>query len=225
MAPPVWCPASRWSPVESVSGEQKPQPLISAPYLGAPGGRSAQFSSCTDFRGSGAPGPRVWLQDCRLGMFPRNPRAVRFPTTIRVHPYQDRALRRRKACGNFLRTGNGSHRLCLGKRVAAGGELRQKSPGSTPQGPRSGMSGSLPSEGVYEDIGVATAGEKDEAAGAAAAAVLEEEYDDVAEPEPEEGDAEEGALLSPTGGALHSQGLLTPQAGKEDPSSLCPRTC
>jgi len=64
------------------------------------------------------------------------------------------------------------------------------------------MSGSLPSEGVYEDIGVATAGEKDEAAGAAAAAVLEEEYDDVAEPEPEEGDAEEGALLSPTGAQL-----------------------
>ena len=35
-----------------------------------------------------------------------------------------------------------------------------------------------------------------------AAAALEEEYDDAAEPEPEEGDAEEGALLSPTGAQL-----------------------
>ena len=32
--------------------------------------------------------------------------------------------------------GDGSHRLCLGKRVAVGGELRQRSPGSTSQGPR-----------------------------------------------------------------------------------------
>ena len=46
-----------WSPVESVSGEQKPQPLISAPYPGAPGGRSSQFSSCIDFRGQWSPGP------------------------------------------------------------------------------------------------------------------------------------------------------------------------
>lgn len=76
------------------------------------------------------------------------------------------------------------------------------------------MLGSLPSEGVYEDIGAAPAGEKDEAAGASGAAVPEEEYDDVAEPEPDpepepeegdaeegdaEGDAEEGAPLSPTG--------------------------
>ncbi|KAI4550645.1 hypothetical protein MJT46_018152 [Ovis ammon polii x Ovis aries] len=59
----------------------------------------------------------------------------------------------------------------------------------------SGMSGSLPSEGLYEDIGAA--GEEDEAAGASAAP--EEEDDDAEEPEPEEGAAEEGAPLSAAG--------------------------
>ncbi|KAG5196166.1 hypothetical protein JEQ12_011802 [Ovis aries] len=61
----------------------------------------------------------------------------------------------------------------------------------------SGMSGSLPSEGLYEDIGAAAAGEEDEAAGASAAP--EEEDDDAEEPEPEEGAAEEGAPLSAAG--------------------------
>lgn len=70
------------------------------------------------------------------------------------------------------------------------------------------MLGSLPSEGVYEDIGAALAGEKDEAAGASGAAAPEEEHDAAAEPEaeaepePEEGGAEEGARLSPTGAQL-----------------------
>ena len=61
------------------------------------------------------------------------------------------------------------------------------------------MSGSLPSEGVYEDTGAAAAGEEDEAAGPSAAP--EEEDDDAAEPEPEpeEGAAEEGAPLSAAG--------------------------
>lgn len=59
------------------------------------------------------------------------------------------------------------------------------------------MSGRLPSEGLYEDIGAAAAGEEDEAAGASAAP--EEEDDDAAEPEPEEGAAEEGAPLSAAG--------------------------
>lgn len=75
---PEWAQAWRWthaplvagwSPVESVSGEQKPQPLISAPCPGAPGGRSSQFSSCKDVRGQWsprllgvAPGLSAWVQ-------------------------------------------------------------------------------------------------------------------------------------------------------------------
>uniref|UniRef100_A0A8D1C180 SRCR domain-containing protein n=1 Tax=Sus scrofa TaxID=9823 RepID=A0A8D1C180_PIG len=58
----------------------------------------------------------------------------------------------------------------------------------------SGTLGNLPSEGVYEDIGVVPLGDKDEGLRASGAPVLEEEYDDAEEPglDPEEGEAEEG---------------------------------
>ena len=58
------------------------------------------------------------------------------------------------------------------------------------------------SDAIKKKKNYAAAGEKDEAAGASAAAALEEEYDDAAEPEPEEGDAEEGALLQMDSGTV-----------------------
>nr|XP_031529912.1 scavenger receptor cysteine-rich domain-containing protein SCART1-like [Vicugna pacos] len=91
----------------------------------------------------------------------------------------------------------------------------------------SGMLGTLPSEGVYEDIGAVPGGEKDEGPGVSWVLAQEEEYDDAGEPEPgsEEEEAEDGTPLSSVGGALHSLGLLQAQAGNEDHSSLWPRTC
>ncbi|KAF5923570.1 hypothetical protein HPG69_010789 [Diceros bicornis minor] len=66
---------------------------------------------------------------------------------------------------------------------------------------RSRMSGSLPSEGVYEDIGAIPMEEKDEGPGGPRDLVLEEEYDDAQEPEqdPEEEGAEEVVPLSSVG--------------------------
>lgn len=68
------------------------------------------------------------------------------------------------------------------------------------------MSGSLPSEGVYEDIGVVPVGEKEEGPRVSQNLALEEEYDDAGEPEqgPEEERAEdeEEAPLNPAGAHL-----------------------
>ncbi|XP_032255042.1 scavenger receptor cysteine-rich domain-containing protein SCART1-like isoform X2 [Phoca vitulina] len=71
--------------------------------------------------------------------------------------------------------------------------------GRTRKGSR--MLGSLPSEGVYEDIGAVPMGEKDEGPRVSQNLALEEEYDDAGEPElgPEEEEEEEEAPLSPTG--------------------------
>nr|XP_021552957.1 scavenger receptor cysteine-rich domain-containing protein SCART1-like [Neomonachus schauinslandi] len=71
--------------------------------------------------------------------------------------------------------------------------------GRTRRGSR--MLGSLPSEGVYEDIGAVPMGEKDEGPRVSQNLALEEEYDDAGEPElgPEEEEEEEEAPLSPTG--------------------------
>lgn len=69
----------------------------------------------------------------------------------------------------------------------------------------SGMSENLPSEGVYEDIGAVTMGEKDVGPSMSRDLVLPEDYDDVWEPErgpeeqEEEQEQEEGAALSPEG--------------------------
>ncbi|XP_032255041.1 scavenger receptor cysteine-rich domain-containing protein SCART1-like isoform X1 [Phoca vitulina] len=70
--------------------------------------------------------------------------------------------------------------------------------GRTRKGSR--MLGSLPSEGVYEDIGAVPMGEKDEGPRVSQNLALEEEYDDAGEPElgPEEEEEEEEAPLSPT---------------------------
>uniref|UniRef100_A0ABI7XAR6 SRCR domain-containing protein n=1 Tax=Felis catus TaxID=9685 RepID=A0ABI7XAR6_FELCA len=59
------------------------------------------------------------------------------------------------------------------------------------------MLGSLPSEGVYEDIGVVPTGEKDEGPRVSLNLALEEEYDDAGEPE--QGPEEEDAPLNPAG--------------------------
>lgn len=63
----------------------------------------------------------------------------------------------------------------------------------------------LPSEGVYEDIGAVTMGEKDEGPSMSQDLVLPEDYDDAWEPErgpeeqEEEQEQEEGTALSPAG--------------------------
>ena len=59
------------------------------------------------------------------------------------------------------------------------------------------MLGSLPSEGVYEDIRVVPTGEKDEGPRVSLNLALEEEYDDAGEPE--QGPEEEDAPLNPAG--------------------------
>lgn len=63
------------------------------------------------------------------------------------------------------------------------------------------MSGSLPSEGVYEDIAAIPVEEKDNSPGGSQDLMLEEEYDDAQELEqdPEDEGAEEGAPLSSVG--------------------------
>ncbi|XP_032346451.1 scavenger receptor cysteine-rich domain-containing protein SCART1 isoform X3 [Camelus ferus] len=65
----------------------------------------------------------------------------------------------------------------------------------------SGMLGTLPSEGVYEDIGAVPGGEKDEGPGVSWVLAQEEEYDDAGEPEPgsEEEEAEDRPPLSSVG--------------------------
>ncbi|XP_030877737.1 scavenger receptor cysteine-rich domain-containing protein SCART1-like [Leptonychotes weddellii] len=93
--------------------------------------------------------------------------------------------------------------------------------GRTLRGSR--MLGSLPSEGVYEDIGAVPMGEKDEGPRVSQNLALEEEYDDAGEPElgPEEEEEEEEAPLSPTGGAPCSLG---PKAQAEMEDTAYPRT-
>ncbi|ELW67326.1 hypothetical protein TREES_T100016932, partial [Tupaia chinensis] len=64
------------------------------------------------------------------------------------------------------------------------------------------LSGDLPSEGIYEDIGPVFMGVKDMRAALPEDPVLEEEYDDAGEPEDcprEEEEEEDGVLSSPTG--------------------------
>ncbi|EPY85350.1 hypothetical protein CB1_000385029 [Camelus ferus] len=70
-----------------------------------------------------------------------------------------------------------------------------------PVAPGSGMLGTLPSEGVYEDIGAVPGGEKDEGPGVSWVLAQEEEYDDAGEPEPgsEEEEAEDRPPLSSVG--------------------------
>ncbi|XP_027975727.1 scavenger receptor cysteine-rich domain-containing protein SCART1-like isoform X5 [Eumetopias jubatus] len=93
--------------------------------------------------------------------------------------------------------------------------------GRTRRGSR--MLGSLPSEGVYEDIGAVPMGEKDEGPRVSQNLALEEEYDDAGEPElgPEEEEEEEEVPLSPTGGASCSLG---PKAQADMEDTACPRT-
>nr|XP_025735808.1 scavenger receptor cysteine-rich domain-containing protein SCART1-like isoform X1 [Callorhinus ursinus]XP_025735940.1 scavenger receptor cysteine-rich domain-containing protein SCART1-like isoform X2 [Callorhinus ursinus] len=93
--------------------------------------------------------------------------------------------------------------------------------GRTRRGSR--MLGSLPSEGVYEDIGAVPIGEKDEGPRVSQNLALEEEYDDAGEPElgPEEEEEEEEVPLSPTGGAPCSLG---PKAQADMEDTACPRT-
>ncbi|KAF6317833.1 scavenger receptor family member expressed on T cells 1 [Rhinolophus ferrumequinum] len=91
----------------------------------------------------------------------------------------------------------------------------------------SGMLGNLPLEGVYEDIGAVSMGEKDEEPSVSWDLVLEE-YDDAWEPEyglddeDEDGDEDGGLPLSPTGGGPGSLGPEA-QAGTEDHGGPCPR--
>ncbi|XP_065377740.1 scavenger receptor cysteine-rich domain-containing protein SCART1 isoform X2 [Macaca fascicularis] len=86
------------------------------------------------------------------------------------------------------------------------------------------MSGHLSSEGVYEDIGAFPMEEKDEGPAGSGDLGLEEDYDDVGEPEDGAGEEAEEArvLLSPAGGAPFSLGPEA-EAGMEDHGGLCPR--